>query len=218
MKVCKSINIEVLETPEIFVDPPSATLFRGGSIQIRCIAEKVDNSFGTLGYSWTKNHALFQSEPEQEIWEDLYPEGSILKIKNIHKSAIYSCTISSAIGPVSRSVQITVVDEDAITLCPKETSFGIKWPATTSGPAVLAKCPNSFRGNAQRICEQRDYKMSRWLMADFSDCINQDLSRVYDEVCRFKHFYSIEAFVQISLNLSKFLSNFSQAYSFPPMN
>jgi hypothetical protein len=36
-----------------------------------------------MGYSWTKNDALFQSDPNVEMWEDLYPDGSILRINNI---------------------------------------------------------------------------------------------------------------------------------------
>lgn len=36
-----------------------------------------------IGFGWTKNRALLKLEPGSEIWEDLHPDGSILKITNI---------------------------------------------------------------------------------------------------------------------------------------
>lgn len=135
-----------------------------------------------LGYSWTKNHALFHSDPEFEMWEDLYPDGSILTIKNIHKSAIYSCSISNSLAPVSSSIHVNVMDLDSMSICPESTSFGIKWLTTSSGPPVLNDCPIGYNGKAQRYCEQRDYNKSIWLTPDFSDCINQKLLQVSYEV------------------------------------
>ena len=35
-----------------------------------------------IGFGWTKNRALLKLEPGSEVWEDLYPAGSILKITN----------------------------------------------------------------------------------------------------------------------------------------
>lgn len=83
MQQCRSTTIYVLAKPELRVDPPSATLYRGESLRIRCISPSRDQRYGKLGYSWTKNNALFQLDSEIEMWEDLYPEGSILKINNI---------------------------------------------------------------------------------------------------------------------------------------
>lgn len=180
--MCRTIKVEVLEPPSIQIEPPSITLYRGGSIRIRCLASQKNQMEEKLGYSWTKNHALFHSDPEFEMWEDLYPDGSILTIKNIHKSAIYSCSISNSLAPVSSNIHVNVMDLESMSVCPESTSYGIKWLTTASGPPVLNDCPISYSGKAQRYCEQRDYNKSVWLTPDFSDCINQKLLEVSYEV------------------------------------
>lgn len=180
--MCRTIKVEVLEPPSIQLEPPSITLFRGGSIRIRCLASQKNQMKEKLGYSWTKNHALFHSNPAYEMWEDLYPDGSILTIKNIHKSAIYSCSISNSLAPVSSNIHVNVMDLESMSICPESTSYGIKWLTTASGPPVLNDCPISYSGKAQRYCEQRDYNKSVWLTPDFSDCINQKLLEVSYEV------------------------------------
>lgn len=83
MQQCRSTKVQILGAPQLRVDPPSVTLFRGDSLLLRCLSQDSDQQYGTLGYSWTKNGALFQSDPAVEIWEDLYPDGSILKVKNV---------------------------------------------------------------------------------------------------------------------------------------
>jgi len=84
MQQCRSTAVHILTAPQLRVDPPSATLYRGESLRIRCLAPGSDHRYyGKLGYSWTKNGALFQSDPMLEMWEDLYPDGSILNIKNV---------------------------------------------------------------------------------------------------------------------------------------
>lgn len=80
MQQCRSTVVHVSAKPELRLDPPSATVYRGDSVRIRCLSSDIDQS---NGYSWTKNNALFQSDAETELWEDLYPDGSILKINNI---------------------------------------------------------------------------------------------------------------------------------------
>lgn len=89
MQQCRSTIVNILGPPELRVYPPSVTLYRGESLRVRCLSSGNENLYGTLGYSWTKNGALFQSEPETEMWEDLYPDGSILKIKNVQVKKIY---------------------------------------------------------------------------------------------------------------------------------
>jgi Immunoglobulin domain len=176
------MKIEVLTPPTIRLEPPSVTLFRGNSIRIRCIATQKNLAKERLGYSWTKNNALFHSDPQFEMWEDLYPDGSILTIQNIHKSAIYSCSISNSLASVSASVHVNIVDSELMSICQENSSYGIKWPATSSGPRVLYDCPIGYSGLAERYCEQRDYNKSEWLMPDFSDCINLNLLRISSEV------------------------------------
>lgn len=80
MQQCRSIRVNISSKPELRLDPPSATVYRGDSVRIRCLSSDIDQS---NGYGWTKNNALFQSDAETELWEDLYPDGSILKINNI---------------------------------------------------------------------------------------------------------------------------------------
>lgn len=182
LSLCKTIKIEVLEAPDIRLEPPSVTMFRGSSIRIRCLASQKNQIQEKLGYSWTKNHALFHSDPEFEMWEDIFPDGSILTIQNIHKSAIYSCAISNSLAPVSTTIHVNVMDPESMSICPENTSFGIKWLETSSGPGVLNDCPIGYNGQAERYCEQRDYNKSVWLTPDFSDCINQKLLRISYEV------------------------------------
>lgn len=182
LSLCKTIKIEVLEAPDIRLEPPSVTMFRGSSIRIRCLASQKNQIQEKLGYSWTKNHALFHSDPEFEMWEDIFPDGSILTIQNIHKSAIYSCAISNSLAPVSTTIHVNVMDPESMSICPESTSFGIKWLETSSGPGVLNDCPFGYHGQAERYCEQRDYNKSVWLTPDFSDCINQKLLRISYEV------------------------------------
>jgi hypothetical protein len=159
------------------------TLFRGESMRIRCMAEQSNDRKERLGYSWTKNNALFHSDPQFEMWEELYPEGSILTIQNLHKSATYACSISNSLAPVSASIHVNIVDVELVSICHENTSYGIKWPASSSGPPVLVDCPGlEYSGMALRYCEQRDYNKSEWLMPDFSDCINQKLLRISTEV------------------------------------
>lgn len=41
-----------------------------------------DQRHEKFGYNWTKNKALLRMVPGVEVWEDLHPAGSILKIYN----------------------------------------------------------------------------------------------------------------------------------------
>lgn len=95
MQQCRSTTVHIQSRPELRLDPPSATVYRGESLFIRCLSSDSDHSFGSkLGYSWTKNNILFQSDVRNELWEDLYPDGSILKITNIqvHTRFMQRCT------------------------------------------------------------------------------------------------------------------------------
>lgn len=83
MQQCRSATVRVSARPELRLDPPSATIYRGESLLIRCLSSDADQINGKLGYSWRKNDVLLQSDPETELWEDLQPDGSILKIRSI---------------------------------------------------------------------------------------------------------------------------------------
>jgi hypothetical protein len=41
-----------------------------------------DQRHEKFGYNWTKNKVLLRMVPGVEVWEDLHPAGSILKIYN----------------------------------------------------------------------------------------------------------------------------------------
>lgn len=181
-ETCKTIKVDILVPPQIRLEPASVTLFRGESMRIRCIASQSNSMKERLGYSWTKNNALFHSDSQFEMWEELYPEGSILTIQNLHKAATYSCAISNSLAAVSKSILVNVVDLELMSICRENISYGIKWPASSSGPPVMADCPIDYSGKAYRYCEQQDYNKSEWLMPDFSDCINQKLLSISTEV------------------------------------
>lgn len=213
MQQCRSTKVQILGAPQLRVDPPSVTVFRGESLLIRCLSQDSDQQYGTLGYSWTKNGALFQSDPTAEMWEDLYPDGSILKVKNLQvnedkcqtvfgreratngsnfattvfrfllqKSVVYTCIVSNSVAPISKSVHVTVVEPGTVTLCPKVSDYGVNWPASASGPAVLADCPGRGEGQARRICEQRDFGRPEWLTPDFSQCVPDAVNEIEREV------------------------------------
>jgi Immunoglobulin domain len=179
---CRSIKVQILEAPQLRVNPPSATLYRGESLTLRCLSQISDHRYGTLGYSWTKNDALFQSDPNLEMWEDLYPDGSILRIKNIQRSAVYSCVVSNSVTPVSKDVHVTVVERDSVTLCPPDRAYGVEWPASAAGPPVLADCPNLAEGQAQRVCEQKSAVKTEWLQPDFSNCASSRMVEIHNNV------------------------------------
>uniref|UniRef100_A0A1B0DAN2 Uncharacterized protein n=1 Tax=Phlebotomus papatasi TaxID=29031 RepID=A0A1B0DAN2_PHLPP len=178
---CQSTLVYVLPAPQLRIDPPSVTLYRGQSLRLRCLSSNNDHRYGPLGYSWSKNNQLFQSDPDTEFWEDLYPDGSILNIHNIQKSAEYSCIVSNMVAPVSKSVYITVIDKGVVELCPSDKLFGVQWPPSAPGPAVLADCPNHAAGQSRRICEQTDFAKPRWLQPDFSHCVPEHLGIIYND-------------------------------------
>ncbi|XP_055634797.1 uncharacterized protein LOC129774820 isoform X2 [Toxorhynchites rutilus septentrionalis] len=181
MQQCRSTKVQILGAPQLRVDPPSVSLFRGESLLIRCLSQDSYQQYGTLGYSWTKNGALFQSDPNAELWEDLYPDGSILKVKNLQKSVVYTCIVSNSVAPISKSVHVTVVEPGSVTLCPKNNDYGVSWPASASGPAVLTDCPKRGEGLAKRICEQRDFGRPEWLTPDFSECAPDAVIEIENE-------------------------------------
>lgn len=56
------------------------SFFQGANIQLTCMTPNVPNI--GIGFGWTKNKVLLKLELGSEVWEDLYPTGSILKITN----------------------------------------------------------------------------------------------------------------------------------------
>ncbi|EDW85213.2 uncharacterized protein Dwil_GK18398 [Drosophila willistoni] len=179
---CRSLHIHIKSPPRLRVDPASVTLQRGDSLRVRCLSPGNDDikRYAQLGYSWTRNGILFQSDPATAMWEDLYPDGSILKINNIQKSAEYACLVSNSVRPVSRSVYINVIERNAAHVCLAESSYGVHWPTSAPGAPVITDCPRGFEGHSRRICEQRDAGNSSWLLPDFSGCVRDELLLIYN--------------------------------------
>uniref|UniRef100_A0A1I8NV38 Uncharacterized protein n=1 Tax=Stomoxys calcitrans TaxID=35570 RepID=A0A1I8NV38_STOCA len=181
---CRSLHVHIKSPPRLRVDPASVTLHKGDSLRVRCLSPGNDDikRYAQLGYSWSRNGVLFQSDPKTVMWEDLYPDGSILKINNIQKSAEYSCVVSNTVKPVSKSVYITVIDRSAVHVCHAETAFGVHWPTSAPGGVpVISDCPRGFEGYSKRTCEKRDAGNTTWLTPDFSNCIRDSLLIIYNK-------------------------------------
>lgn len=43
---------------------------------------------GVLGFSWARERTLLPLAPGREVWEDLYPAGSVLKLYNVQVAVI----------------------------------------------------------------------------------------------------------------------------------
>ena len=54
---------------------------QGDNVSIKCMSPN-DQRHEKFGYNWTKNKVLLRMVPGVEVWEDLHPAGSILKIFN----------------------------------------------------------------------------------------------------------------------------------------
>ncbi|XP_061389752.1 uncharacterized protein LOC133324946, partial [Musca vetustissima] len=181
---CRSLHVHIKSPPRLRVDPASVTLHKGDSLRVRCLSPGNDDikRYAQLGYSWSRNGQLFQSDPKTVMWEDLYPDGSILKINNIQKSAEYTCVVSNTVKPVSKSVYITVIDRSAVHVCHAETAYGVHWPTSAPGGVpVISDCPRGFEGFSKRTCEKRDAGNTTWLTPDFSNCIRDHLLKIYNK-------------------------------------
>lgn len=172
---CKSIYVEVRDEPDVKVMPMSASVEKGNNIQLTCMTPNMRNI--GIGFGWTKNRALLKLEPGQAVWEDLYPAGSILKITNIQKSAIYTCNVAHK----SMSVRVEVMNRTLIPICFKENSWGLQWPDTAPGSEALLECPRYFVGRrVSRLCSMKDATTPEWQIPDFSSCLYEPLILPYN--------------------------------------
>ncbi|XP_046822481.1 uncharacterized protein LOC124425738 isoform X2 [Vespa crabro] len=172
---CKSLYVQVKNEPDVKVTPMSTTVEKGSNIQLTCTTPNMHST--GIGFGWTKNRALLKLEPGSEIWEDLYPDGSILKITNVQKSAIYTCNVAHR----SMSVRVELTNRTLVPTCSKEKSWALQWPDTAPGSEALLECPRRFVGpKVSRLCSMKDATTPEWLMPDFSDCLYEPLLRPYD--------------------------------------
>ncbi|XP_011255683.1 uncharacterized protein LOC105250957 isoform X3 [Camponotus floridanus] len=172
---CKSTYVEVRDEPEVKVIPMSVTIEKGSNIQLTCMTLNMRNI--GIGFGWTKNRALLKLEPGQAVWEDLYPAGSILKITNIQKSAIYTCNVAHK----SMSVRVEVMNRTLIPICLNGESWGLQWPVTAPGSEALLECPRYFVGRrVSRLCSMKDATTPEWQIPDFSSCLYELLLLPYN--------------------------------------
>ncbi|GLV32325.1 uncharacterized protein CBL_00964 [Carabus blaptoides fortunei] len=184
---CKSVHIEVRRPPEVEVVPKSVTVQKGDNVSIVCISPN-DRRPDVFGYNWTKNKLLFKMKAGTEVWEELYPAGSILKITNVQKSALYSCEV---IGYVTTTVdvRVEVLNKTVVPLCTEQTLMGIKWHETSPGVYSIKQCPPRFTGDARRLCTLRDVNDPEWDLPDFSTCFSESLIAIHNNFRRLAYGY-----------------------------
>lgn len=61
------------------------SLEQGDNVSITCLAG-AGRMHGALGFSWARERTLLKLAPGREVWEDLYPAGSVLKLYNVQVS------------------------------------------------------------------------------------------------------------------------------------
>jgi hypothetical protein len=55
---------------------------KGDNVSITCLAV-AGRMHGVLGFSWARDKNLLPMVPGREVWEDLYPAGSVLKLFDV---------------------------------------------------------------------------------------------------------------------------------------
>ncbi|XP_067210955.1 uncharacterized protein [Linepithema humile] len=172
---CKGIYIEIRDEPDVKVVPMSASIEKGSNIQLTCMIPNMRNI--GIGFGWTKNRALLKLEPGRAVWEDLYPAGSMLKITNAQKSAIYTCNVAHK----SMSVRVEVMNRTLIPICVNGISWDLQWPDTAPGSEALLECPRYFVGRrVSRLCSMKDATTPEWQIPDFSSCLYEPLLLPYN--------------------------------------
>ncbi|XP_014245843.1 uncharacterized protein LOC106664542 isoform X2 [Cimex lectularius] len=174
---CKTVYIEVAKAPQVHILPMSASLQKGESIDLKCVStnERRWSDQDPIGYSWRKNKELFPLSPGKEVWEDLKPTGSILRVHNIEKSTTYTCLAHTLAATQEQSVRIEVINHTSMAMCKSELYNGIKWSITTPGSTALTECPHRYYGIAKRQCLISDPGFAVWQEPNFSNCISDRL-------------------------------------------
>ncbi|XP_034934795.1 uncharacterized protein [Chelonus insularis] len=174
MQQCKQIYINIRDEPNVKILPMSVTVEKSSNIQLTCITPNM-NSLG-IGFGWTKNRALLKLDPNNHVWEDLYPAGSILKIINIQKSAIFTCNVAHR----SMSVRVDVINRTLIPICTSEKAWNLYWPDTGPGSEAFLECPRQFVGNKiSRLCMMENSTTAMWQIPDFSECLYKSFTFPY---------------------------------------
>ncbi|XP_073950913.1 uncharacterized protein [Choristoneura fumiferana] len=188
-KRCRALKLAVLRPPDIRLIPSALTVNKGDNVSITCLAV-AGRMHGVLGFSWAREKTLLPMAPGKEVWEDLYPAGSVLKLYNVQKSAQYHCQVSSVAGTNSKGVTLWVLgptDE----ACEAEPSHGLRWPKTAPGARAAAACPPGHSGETTRFCEPKTGQHEvKWRLPDFSGCVADSLKDIYEQFSRISYGYS----------------------------
>ncbi|CAF4868074.1 unnamed protein product [Pieris macdunnoughi] len=194
---CSALRITILNPPDIRLMPSTLTVNKGDNVSITCLAG-AGRVHGALGFSWARERGLLPLVPGRELWEDLYPAGSLLRLFNIQKSGEFRCQVSSVAGTNSKSINVWTlgVMDDA---CDADTSHGLRWARTAPGANAIANCPPGYTGETSRFCEPKTTQHSvKWNLPNFSGCIAESLRSIYEEFTRISYGYSWELIENIA--------------------
>ncbi|CAH1406759.1 unnamed protein product [Nezara viridula] len=170
MQECKSLYLEVQAPPDILVSPMAASVKKGDNIDLICVSTNQK-----VSYSWTRDKNLFPLNPASEVWEDLKPWGSILRIKNIQKSVTYACHAQTKGATREKTVHIDLLAPGS---CKETEELGILWKPTSPGSLAMAECPSRYIGYSTRYCLTVTTRESRWEEIDYSKCVSEYFDQV----------------------------------------
>ncbi|XP_049877958.1 uncharacterized protein LOC126375149 isoform X2 [Pectinophora gossypiella] len=186
---CRALRLAVLRPPDIRLVPSALTVNKGDNVSITCLAG-AGRVHGVLGFSWARERTLLRLAPGREVWEDLYPAGSVLKLYNVQKSGEFRCQVSSVAGTNAKGVTMWALgpNDEA---CQAEASHGLRWPKTAPGAHASATCPPGHSGESTRFCEPKTGQHGvKWMSPDFSGCIADSLKDIYEQFTRISYGYS----------------------------
>ncbi|GBP87661.1 hypothetical protein EVAR_58036_1 [Eumeta japonica] len=143
---------------------------QGDNVSITCLAGASGRVHGALGFSWAREKSLLPLVPGREVWEDLYPAGSVLKLYNVQRMGV---------GERRRVVRRG------------GAALGLRWPKTAPGALAAAVCPPGYSGETTRFCEPKTGQHGvKWRSPDFSNCVSDSLNDIYDQFERISNGYS----------------------------
>ncbi|CAH1637838.1 unnamed protein product [Spodoptera littoralis] len=177
---CRALRLTVLRPPEIRLVPSTLTVNKGDNVTITCLAG-AGRVHGALGFSWARERTLLPMAPGREVWEDLFPAGSVLKLYNVQKSSEFRCQVSSVAGTNAKAVTMWALGTDDAA-CESDASHGLRWPKTAPGAHATASCPLGHSGETTRFCEPKTGEHGvKWRLPDFSGCVADSLRDIYKQ-------------------------------------
>ncbi|XP_050664160.1 uncharacterized protein LOC126964887 [Leptidea sinapis] len=187
---CSALRLIVVRPPNIRLIPSTLTVNKGDNVSITCLAG-AGRMHGALGFSWARERSLLPLAPGREVWEDLYPAGSVLKLYNVQKSGEYRCQVSSVAGTDSKAVTVWALGAHD-DVCQSEASHGLRWPQTAPGAHAIATCPLGYTGETTRFCEPKTTQYGvKWGLPNFSGCIDDSLRDIYEQFTQISYGYSL---------------------------